>query len=292
MADPADQVEPRAASQAASQRTANQRTVAYEVPASGTTVDGALILGLTAAFALIGAAILSEGSILAFWNLPSVLIVLLGTIAVTAVSFSITEVFAVIPLIGRTLFPPSRNQARAAERVLNLAEISRRQGILALDRVLPQLASEPFLQRAMAMAVDGSNPEQIATVLNTEIEATTERLTRSANVLRRAAEVAPAMGLIGTLIGLIKMLANLNDPSSIGPAMAVALLTTFYGAVIAYMVFAPIAAKLDRNATDERLVQQLYTAGATSIARQENPRQLETLLNTVLPPSQRLDYYG
>ena len=292
MADPADQVEPRAASQAASQRAANQRTVAYEVPASGTTVDGALILGLSAAFVLIGAAILSEGSILAFWNLPSVLIVLLGTIAVTVISFSIGEALAVIPLIGRTLFPPNRNAARAAERVLNLAEISRRQGILALDRVLPQLASEPFLQRAMAMAVDGSNPEQIGTVLNTEIEATTERLTRSANVLRRAAEVAPAMGLIGTLIGLIKMLANLNDPSSIGPAMAVALLTTFYGAVIAYMVFAPIAAKLDRNATDERLLQQLYTAGATSIARQENPRQLETLLNTVLPPSQRLDYYG
>jgi chemotaxis protein MotA len=292
MADPADQIEPRGASQAASQRAAGQRPVAYEVPASGTTVDAALIFGLTAAFVLIGAAILSEGSILAFWNLPSVLIVVLGTIAVTSVSFSISEVLAVIPLIARTLFPPSRNPARAAERVLNLAEISRRQGILALDRVLPQLETEPFLQRAMAMAVDGANPEQIATVLNTEIEATTERLTRSANVLRRAAEVAPAMGLIGTLIGLIKMLANLNDPSSIGPAMAVALLTTFYGAVIAYMVFAPIAAKLDRNATDERLVQQLYTAGATSIARQENPRQLETLLNTVLPPSQRLDYYG
>jgi len=269
-----------------------QRPIAYEVPASGSTVDLALLIGLTAAFVLVGAAMTISGSPLAYWNLPSMLIVVLGSAAVTMISFSLGEVLGVIPLVLRTIVPPSRDSRQAAERVLNLAEISRRQGILALDRVLPQLSSEPFLQRAVAMAVDGAHPEQINAVLTTEIEATAERMTRSANVLRRAAEVAPAMGLIGTLIGLIRMLAELNDPSSIGPAMAVALLTTFYGAVMAYMVFAPLAAKLDRNATDERLVQQVYTAGATSIARQENPRQLETLLNTVLPPSRRLDYYG
>ncbi len=129
-------------------------------------------------------------------------------------------------------------------------------------------------------------------MLGTEIEATSERLTRSANVLRRAAEVAPAMGLIGTLVGLVQMLANLKDPNAIGPAMAVALLTTFYGAVLAYMVFAPVAAKVDRNAADERQIQQIYMVAASSIARQENPRQLETLLNTVLPPWQRLDHYS
>ena len=100
------------------------------------------------------------------------------------------------------------------------------------------------------------------------------------------------MGLIGTLIGLVQMLANLKDPNAIGPAMAVALLTTFYGAVLAYMVFTPVAAKVDRNAADERQIQQIYMIAASSIARQENPRQLETLLNTVLPPSQRLDFYS
>src|SRR3546814_10457455 len=108
--------------------------------------------------------------------------------------------------------------------------------ILALDQVLPRLAAEPFLQRAVAMAVDGTAAEKIQTVLGTEIEANAERLARSSDVLRRAAEVAPAMGLIGTLIGLVQMLANLKDPNAIGPAMAVALLTTFYGAVLAYMV--------------------------------------------------------
>lgn len=266
--------------------------VNYEVPPSGTTVDGALVIGLTGAFVLIGAAIMLGDSIRSFVDFPSVLIVLLGTFAVTMVSFSVGEVFAVVPLLLRTLFPPARNVKRACERALNLAEIARRNGVLALDHVLPQLAGEAFLQRAVAMAVDGGAPERVEAVLGTEIEATSERMTRAANVLRRAAEVAPAMGLIGTLIGLVQMLANLKDPNAIGPAMAVALLTTFYGAVLAYMVFAPVAAKVDRNAADERQIQQIYMAAATSIARQENPRQLETLLNTILPPSQRLDHYS
>lgn len=263
----------------------------YDVPSSGTTVDGALLFGLTGAFVLIGSAIMLGDSIQSFLDFPSVLIVLLGTFAVTLVSFSVGEVFTVIPLLLRTVFPPSRNVRRACERALNLAEIARRNGILALDHVLPQLSGEPFLQRAVAMAVDGGAPERVENVLGTEIEATSERMTRAANVLRRAAEVAPAMGLIGTLIGLVQMLANLKDPNAIGPAMAVALLTTFYGAVLAYMVFAPLAAKVDRNAADERQIQQIYMVAASSIARQENPRQLETLLNTILPPSQRLDFY-
>jgi chemotaxis protein MotA len=262
--------------------------IPYEVPLTGTTLDGALLLGLGSAFLLIVAAMLWGGSLAAFWNVPSILIVFLGTIAVTTVSFSLGEAFGVIPLFFRTLFPPAYDSRRACERAMNLSEIARRQGVLALDGVLPQLAGEPFLQRAVAMAVDGATPDHIETVLQTEIEATTERLTRSANVLRRAAEVAPAMGLIGTLVGLIQMLATLNDPSTIGPAMAVALLTTFYGAVLAYMVFAPIAAKVDRNATDERMIQQIYMVCAVSISRQENPRQLETMLNTVLPPAKRL----
>ncbi|MDF1791354.1 MAG: MotA/TolQ/ExbB proton channel family protein [Thalassobaculaceae bacterium] len=266
-------------------------SMSYDVPPTGTTMDGALLFGLSIAFVLVITAMLWSGSIAAFWNLPSILIVLLGTMAVTTVSFSIGEAFGVFPLIVRTLFPPKRDGRRACERAMNLSEIARRAGVLALDAILPQLDNEPFLQRAVAMAVDGSNPDQIEEVLTTEIDVTTERLTRSANVLRRAAEVAPAMGLIGTLVGLIQMLSTLNDPNSIGPAMAVALLTTFYGAVLAYMVFAPIAAKVDRNAADERLIQQVYMVCATSIARQENPRQLETMLNTVLPPSQRLASY-
>jgi len=114
---------------------------------------------------------------------------------------------------------------------------------------------------------------------------------RGVGILRQAATVAPAMGLIGTLIGLVQMLGNLDDPNSIGPSMAVALLTTLYGAVLANMVFSPLAAKLERNSNDEASVMNVYTLGASSIGRQENPRRLETLLNTLLPPPKRVQYF-
>ena len=104
-------------------------------------------------------------------------------------------------------------------------------------------------------------------------------------------EFSPAMGLIGTLIGLVQMLGNLGDPSTIGPAMAVALLTTFYGAVLANMVFLPLASKLERNSKEEALVSNIYLMGAASIGRQENPRRLEMLINSLLPPSQRVRYF-
>ena len=139
--------------------------------------------------------------------------------------------------------------------------------------------------------VDGLPAEEVERILTQDNQATFERHLRSAGVLRRAGEVAPAMGLIGTLIGLVQMLGNLDDPSSIGPAMAVALLTTFYGAVLANMVFTPLATKLERNAQVESVVRQIYTIGAASISRQENPRRLEMMLNTILAPRQRVTYF-
>ena len=137
----------------------------------------------------------------------------------------------------------------------------------------------------------GDDPFEIARQWMREAEATMHRHARSAGILRRAGEVSPAMGLIGTLVGLVQMLGNLESPETIGPAMAVALLTTFYGAVLANMFFMPIANKLERNSTIEATVNQIYAQGAASIARQENPRKLETMLNTILPPADRIRFY-
>jgi chemotaxis protein MotA len=285
MADPAQTDDPRGA---APRRPPVTR---LDVPPPHRTVDFALLFGLTVAFGLVAAALMAGGTMTSFYNGPALMIVFFGTFAVTLISFTTREVLGTFVVIAHTLIPPSHDTRRACQRVLNLAAIARDNGILALEALAPALRGEPFLQRAVAMTVDGSAPELIEKVLTTEIEAVGERNLRSASVLRRAAEVAPAMGLIGTLVGLIQMLARLDDPSSIGPAMAVALLTTFYGAIMAYMVFAPIAAKLDRNSSDESLVQQIYLAGAASISRQENPRILETYLNTLLPSSKRLAYY-
>ena len=262
----------------------------FDVPASRRTVDVALILGLSIAFGLVVTALILGGSVGSFYNLPAVLIVLIGTFAVTLVSYNISELFGTAGAVLATLLPQPHDPRLAGERSLNLATIARDNGVLALDAVIPSINSEPFLQRAIAMAVDGASPHQIDQVLTQEIDSIQNIRHRHAGVLRRAAEVSPSMGLIGTLIGLIQLLGNLNDPGSIGPAMAIALLTTFYGAILAYMVLAPIAAKLERNADAELLECEIYHACAKSIARQENPRLLERMLNTKLLPSQRLDY--
>ncbi|MFD0387008.1 motility protein A [Tistrella bauzanensis] len=121
------------------------------------------------------------------------------------------------------------------------------------------------------MVVDGIPVEDVERILKRDISQMAQRHMQSSQILKKSAEVAPAMGLIGTLVGLVQMLGNLEDPSTIGPAMAVALLTTFYGAVLANMVFNPLAGKLERNSMEEQMFKQIYLAGATSIGRQENP---------------------
>jgi len=141
------------------------------------------------------------------------------------------------------------------------------------------------------MVVAGTPGEEVESILHKEMMSTLQRHYKSANVLKKAAEFAPAMGLIGTLIGLVQMLGNLSDPASIGPAMAVALLTTFYGAVLANMVFAPLSTKLERNSTEEAMINNIYVMGAASIGRQENPRRLEMMLNSILPPAKRIQYF-
>jgi chemotaxis protein MotA len=143
----------------------------------------------------------------------------------------------------------------------------------------------------MTMLVDGIAVEEIERNLTFETHAMMQRHVRSTGILRRAAEVSPAMGLIGTLLGLVQMLGSLNDPESIGPAMAVALLTTLYGALLANVVFLPLASKLERNSATELLINQIYILGSTSIGRQENPRRLELVLNTILPANQRVKYF-
>ena len=141
------------------------------------------------------------------------------------------------------------------------------------------------------MVMDGMPIEEVERVLRREVDEMIFRHRKSASVLRKAAEIAPAMGLIGTLIGLVQMLGNLDDPATIGPSMAIALITTFYGAVLANMVFAPLAAKLERNSAEEALVFNVYLTAAASIARKENPRRLEMLLNAMLPPSARVSVF-
>src|SRR6185369_8562540 len=208
-------------------------------PRSG-GIDFATFIGLFGAIGLIVAAILLEGTWTAFINIPAILLVVFGTFAVTAVSYSVGEVFQAQPIMLRTLFRSGQTPNDAAMRMLQLAERARRRGILQLQSELYGLRPEPFLHRSMTMLVDGIAVEEIERNLTFETHAMMQRHVRSTGILRRAAEVAPAMGLIGTLVGLVNMLGSLNNPESIGPAMAVALLTTLYGALLANVVFLPL----------------------------------------------------
>jgi chemotaxis protein MotA len=253
------------------------------------SVDGASLAGLVAAFVLVAAAAASGGTIGSFFDLPSMAIVVGGTFAVTTISFSLSEVMRAQPAMLQAVFGSAPDPQSAARLVLRLADAARRRGLLALQ-TLPA-GIDPFLARAVALVVDGTKPEEAERIIGYDRAAAAARQSKSVAVLRRAAEVAPAMGLIGTLVGLVQMLGTLNDPGNIGPSMALALVTTLYGALLANMIFAPIATKLERNAAVEDMTRNIYALGVLSIARQENPRRLELLLNTVLPPESRLRFF-
>ncbi|MDJ0607958.1 MAG: MotA/TolQ/ExbB proton channel family protein [Kiloniellales bacterium] len=254
-------------------------------------VDFATLLGALGSFALIGLAIYLGGAIGNFLNLPGLLIVIGGTFMVTTISFTFEEVMRAQLVMLRALVYHAERPERAALLVIEMAENARGKGLMSLQSRLAGMPPGLFLKRALSLVIDGLPAEEIERILAIEAEQTAERHWRAAGVLRRAGEVAPAMGLIGTLVGLVQMLGSLEDPSTIGPAMAVALLTTFYGAVLANMVFNPLANKLERNSQVEAEANRIYALGAASISRQENPRRLEIALNTLLPPAARLKYF-
>jgi len=255
------------------------------------TMDLATIIGLICGFGMVLTAIILGGSARSFVNIPAVLIVVGGTLAVTTACFSLAEMSRTLREVMSTFFYSSRDPSEAAIQVLQIAEMARKQGVLALQNILGSIQGEPFLHQGVGMVIDGTPGEEVESIMRRDLHSTIQRHAKSISVLRKMGEFSPAMGLIGTLIGLVQMLGNLDDPTTIGPSMAVALLTTFYGAVLANMVFLPLAAKLERNSVEEALVSNVYVMGATSIGHQENPRRLEMLLNSILPPSKRVRYF-
>ncbi|HEY0901888.1 MAG TPA: MotA/TolQ/ExbB proton channel family protein [Micavibrio sp.] len=249
------------------------------------------ICGVVGAVALIVGAIAYGQSDARFIDIPSIMIVVLGTMAATCISYTGEEMRHVVGILGSTMVRQIRKPAELARQLMDIATLCRKKGVLALSSADTELRRDPLIQRAMQLVIDGYTGDDIDRVLSQEIDALVERHRRSASILRRASEIAPAMGLIGTLVGLIQMLAALDNPSAIGPAMALALITTFYGAIMGLVLLAPLAGKLERNSNDEAMVRILIMNAAVSIARQENPRRLEMILNSELPPDERIVYF-
>ena len=254
-------------------------------------VDYATIIGLVGAISMIGIALVLGGRVGSFLDLRSALIVIVGTIAITAISYSLGDMGKAGRVIGRSFMQNIADSNVMAHQLLDLASVARSKGVLSLQEYTNQMAKDPFLLRAMNLVSDGVGAEDIDRLLGQEIESVTARHEHSAGMLKRASEVAPAMGLIGTLVGLVQMLAALDDPASIGPSMAVALLTTFYGALMGTVLLSPLAAKLERRSEDEFVIKTMVLLAAMSMSRKENPRRLEMLLNTTLPPEKRIRYF-
>lgn len=269
----------------------NYRDLHIQIEQSKISLDVTTIFGLLLTFTLITIAILIGKSDANFFNLPSFLIVILGTATVTSISFSSEEMKNAGKVITNSFFRKRMPPSTMAKQLLDIAVVAKKGGILALARFERELRKDPHLYKATQIVTDGYVVEDIERVLSQEMDSLVERHRRSANILRRASEIAPAMGLIGTLIGLVQMLANLQDPETIGPAMAVALLTTFYGAILGTAVLAPMAAKLERNSNEEAMLRSLVMITMSSIARQDNPRRLEMLLNSELPPNEQIIYF-
>lgn len=254
--------------------------------------DIATALGLLTGFGLLALTVALGDGWANFVNLPSVLIVLGGTAAVTLISFHVGDVLRAVPITLQAIFRRPRDASQAAMMAVRLADEARRKGHLGLPRTLTGVREEPFLRKALELVADDTPTAEIERILENDMVSIAQRERGVVHILRRAAEIAPAMGLIGTLVGLVQMLNRLDNPAEIGPAMALALLTTLYGAVLANMVLHPLATKIERNAADEATLNRLYAAAACSISRKENPRRLETLINSLLPPLKRVRYYA
>jgi chemotaxis protein MotA len=247
-------------------------------------MDIGTIIGLVSGFGLIISAILLGGSLGAFVDIPSVLIVIGGAICATLIRFTLGDVINSMSVAMNAFFVKSQAPAEIIEELVTLSNIARKEGLLKLEK---QPIEDPFLKKAIMYCVDGHEAEFIQEVLEKEIDLTLERHGLGKGVFDGIGDAAPAFGMIGTLVGLVNMLGNMSDPASIGPAMAVALLTTLYGAVLANLVALPIADKLKRRSQEEELNKRLVLEGVLGLQKGLNPRVLEELLKTFLPPKMR-----
>jgi len=247
-------------------------------------VDFATLIGLVGAILLIASAVILGVSPSVFINPPSLLIVIGGTLLVVLAKFSFAQFFGAFKATARAFkFKLPETQA-SIEELVEIANIARKEGVLGLE---DREVSSPFLGQGIQMLVDGQDGNTIKQLLSKERLMTLDHNRSGAKVFTAMADVAPAMGMIGTLIGLVQMLSNMEDPKSIGPAMAVALLTTLYGAMIATMIATPIADKLSLRMTEEARMQSLYIDALVAIQEGTNPRIIEQMLSSYLPPKER-----
>jgi chemotaxis protein MotA len=249
-------------------------------------MDIASIIGLVGSQVLIVVSIMIGGDIRGFIDIPSIIIVIGGGITTLLSSMTMGEFFNFFRVGLKVVFPPQVNLKQIMTQLVEFATVARRDGILALENHLDEKTNK-FVATGIRMAVDGTDPELIEKLMLSDIESLQGRHKNGKVFFDLLAKYSPAFGMIGTLIGLVAMLANLSDPSAIGPGMAVALLTTMYGAIIANAVCLPIADKLAFYSRMEVQARMMIVQGVMAIQSGDNPRIVEQKLNVFLAPNQR-----
>lgn len=250
-------------------------------------MDIASLVGVLLAFFLIvGSIFLGGAPLQIFIDIPSAMVVIGGAIGATLICFPLRNVLGAPKVILKVFLNRGEDYNKLIGQIVSLAETARRDGLLALEGRIEQLDNN-FIRLGVQMAVDGTRPEIIQDIMRTEIEAVASRHKDGKNLLDQLGKFAPAFGMIGTLLGLIMMLSDMSDPSGIGKGMAVALITTLYGAIVSNVVFLPFAEKLNILNKQEVTALEIVVRGIMDIQSGENPRVIEQKLKTFLPPKLR-----
>lgn len=254
-------------------------------------MDIATIIGIISAFGLVVGAIAMGGGIALFINIPSALIVIGGTLGATLINYPLKEMVGVSKVVKNVFLSKLMTSSSIIKEFVEFSNKARREGILSLEGDVKNVEEE-FIKKGIQLSIDGLEPQAIREILETEISFIQDRHKLGAEIFTTMGTFAPALGMIGTLIGLVQMLQTMDDPSTIGPSMAVALLTTFYGSVLANILCLPIAGKLRTRSSEEVLVKEMTIEGVICLSNGENPRIVEQKLLAFLAPKERQSQFS
>ena len=247
-------------------------------------MDLATLIGIIGALALIVVTMLLSGELSMFVNVPSVVIVFGGTFCAVMAKYNLGHYLSFAKIAGKGFKGNSLDVAELIDEIVGLADEARKGGLLSLEG---KEVSSDFLQKGIQLLVDGHDPDVVKGLLSKERMEAEKRHALGATIFTDMASMAPAMGMIGTLVGLVAMLANMSDPKAIGPAMAVALLTTLYGAILANGFCEPMADKLANKAKDDAMIKNLVIDALLAIQNGQNPRVIDSMLRNYLPEGKR-----
>ncbi|MBL8027213.1 MAG: motility protein A [Fibrobacteres bacterium] len=243
-------------------------------------------IGLISGIVLIAWAIMSGGDLATFIDIPSVIIVVGGTIAAMMINFPFGKLMNLFRVIPKAFANTNAEPMAIIDQLVEFSEKARREGILSLESILPNI-QDPFLRSGLQLTIDGTDADTLKGILYAEVSQLENRHGDGQKTVKAISTLAPAFGMIGTLVGLVLMLKTLDDPTKIGAGMAVALITTFYGAMISNLITIPLEGKLKTKTTDEVRIREMIIEGLLSIQSGENPRLIRSRLQAILPPSSR-----